>query len=131
MEFLVAINSHAICYAITIFCILSGNSAELFSTCILYHTTYVMYYSNKLRRITPEQLRRCLRNYIIYQVSTVLLVFVSVVGYDMAKDNYDIIILPNGRCIYANQNQDDTFQIPITVSGINKIAQLVMFITYL
>ena len=49
----------------------------------------------------------------------------------MAKDHYSSIILPNGRCIYTNQHQRGILQVPIAVVGINKIAQLGLFITYL
>ena len=131
MEFLVAINSHIICYTINIAGLLSGISIELFATCILYHTTYVMHCSNKLIRITPELSKRCFRNYIIYHLSIMVVVFLIVVGYDVAKGNINSIILPNGFCVYGDQHLNDILLFPIAVAGLNKIAQLILFITYL
>ena len=131
MEFVISVNSHAVCYIISIASILSGISIDLYGTCILQYTVYIMYCSHKLRRITPEQSTVFQRYYIIYHLSTIVIVFLGMVGYDMAKYNYNSIILPNGHCIYTNRHQDDTFQIPIAIDGINKIAQLTLFIAYL
>ena len=49
----------------------------------------------------------------------------------MARDNISGVILPNGHCIYIGKHIHDTLRISITVAGINKIIQLVLFITYL
>ena len=131
MEFIISVNSHAVCYVISIASILSGISIDLYATCIFHHTVYIMYCSHKLRRITPEQSKRYFTYYIIYHLSTIMIVFLGMVGYDMVKDNYNSIILPNGHCIYTNRHQDDTCQIPIVIAGINKMAQLTLFIAYL
>ena len=131
MEFLAVINSHLICYTINIAGLLSGISIELFAMCILYHTAYIMYCSNKLIRVTPELSKCCFRNYIIYHLSIMVVVFLIVVGYDVAKGNINSIILPNGFCVYGDQHLNDILLFPIAVAGINKIAQLVLFITYL
>ena len=54
------------------------------------------------------------------------------VDYDVAKENYSGIILPNGRCVYGSKHDlHDTIQIPIAVATIKKIAQLMLFIAYL
>jgi len=131
MELFIPINSHAVCYINSIFSILTGVSIELYGTSILHYTAYIMYCSSKLIRNTPEQSRRCFRSYIIYHLITVTIVLLGVVGYDFSNDNYSSIILPNGHCIYTNQHQDDTYQIPIAVSAINKFVQIVLFIAYL
>ena len=131
MELLVAMYSHLVCYVISIASVVSGISVDVFGSCILHYTTRAMYCSCKLRSISPVQSKLCFRNYIIYHLCTVALVFLIVVGYDMAKDHCISIILPNGRCVYTNQHQRGILQVPIAVVGINKIAQLGLFITYL
>jgi len=54
-----------------------------------------------------------------------------IVAYDIARDNINGIILPNGRCIYTNKHFHDTLQISIRFTSINKIIQGVSFISYL
>ena len=54
-----------------------------------------------------------------------------IVVYDIARDNINGIILPNGRCIYTNRHFHDTLQISIGFTSINKIIQLVLFMSYL
>jgi len=58
MEFLVAVNSHAICYFISIVCTLAGLSFEVFGTCIFHSFAYIVYRSEKLRTIKSEDRKR-------------------------------------------------------------------------
>ena len=98
MEFLVAINSHY-----SLLCCLYNQSTvrnclqRVFTTTL--HMSCIV--AHKLRHITSEQTKCCIRNYIIYHLSTTAVIFFIVVGYDKAKDNYSSIMLPNGCCVYA------------------------------
>jgi len=131
MEYLVAVNSHAICYIVSVASSLSGLGAELFGTCILHSFAYIVYCSEKLRTIEPEDRKRWAKYYAIYCVTIVMFVLLCIVGYDITRNNINGIILPNGRCIYIGRHVHDTLQILFTTITINKIIQLVLFITYL
>jgi len=131
IEHLVAVNFPSICYIISIAYALTGVSVEVFGTCILHSFAYIMYCSEKLRRIEPEDRKCWAKYYTIYYFMTIIIVMLSMVGYDIARDNINGIILPNGHCIYIGRNVHDTLQISVTASGINKMIQLVLFITYL
>jgi len=100
-------------------------------TCILHSFAYIMYCSEKLRRIEPEDRKRWAKYYTIYCLTTIIFVTLCIVSYDIAGDNINGIIRPNGHCIYIGKRVYDTVWISITAAGINKVIQLVLFITYL
>jgi len=66
-----------------------------------------------------------------YYLTNIMIVLLVMVRYDMANDNISGVILPNGHCIYIGKHLHDTLQITIATIGINKAAQLVLFISYL
>ena len=131
MEYLVPVHSHIVCYVNGVFHSLSGFSIEVIGTCILHSFAYIMYCSKKLYSIQPEDKKRWAKYYIIYYLTNIMIVLLVVVGFDMANDNISGVILPNGRCIYIGKHLHDTLRITIAAAGIKKIAQLVLFITYL
>jgi len=94
LEYLVAVNSHAICYVISVVSSVIRLSAELFGTCILHSFAYIMYCSEKLRRIEPEDRKCWARYYTIYYLTTIIFVTLCIVGYDITRDNINGIILP-------------------------------------
>jgi len=90
-----------------------------------------VYCSEKLRTIEPEDRKRWAKYYALYYLTIVVFVMLCIISYDIARDNINSIIQPDGHCIYIGKHIHDTLRISITVSGINKIIQLVLFISYL
>ena len=131
IEFLVAIYSHVFCYVMGVAFAISAFSVDVIGTCILHSFAYIMYCNKKLYFITPEDKKRWAKYYIIYYLTNIIIVLLVMVRYDMANDNISGVILPNGHCIYVGKHLHDTIQITIAAIGINKAAQLVLFITYL
>ena len=130
-EFLVAVNSHGTCYIMGIALALLLFSIEVIGTCMLHNFAYIMYCSEKLYSIQLEDKKRWAKYYIIYYLTNIMIVLLVIVGYDMANDNISGVILPNGHCIYIAKHLHDTLRIPVAAIGINKAAQLVLFIIYL
>ena len=84
------------------------------------------------RRVTPEQFNQHFRRYKIYILGTMLLTLFFIISYDVATGNYKAVIQPNGNCTYLNDHTDyNTTRITIDIVGINKTAQLVVFIAYI
>jgi len=131
MEYLVAVNSQGPCYVISISNPLTAVSFEVFGTCILHNFAYIVYCSVKLRTIEQEDKKRWAKYYTIYYFTTIALVMLCIIGYGIARGNINGTILPIGHCIYNSKQTHNTLRIAIAVSGINKIIQLVLFITYL
>ena len=131
VEFLVAIYSHMLCYAMSMAFALSGFSIEVIGTCLLHNFAYIMYCSEKLYSIQSEDKKRWTKYYIIYYLTNIMIILLVMIGYDMANDNISGIILPNGHCIYIGKHLHDTLRIPVAAIGISKTVQLMLFITYL
>ena len=85
--------------------------------------------SNKLRRVTPEDRKLYLRYYMIYVLGTIMIALFFVISFDVASGNYKHLLLPDGHCAYVAEPYG-TVQIILGMVGINKIAQLMLFIAY-
>ena len=129
-EYQVALNSLAFCYGCTVVILLSAVSKETYGTCLLHQTAYVMYYSDKLRSLGPEDFKRQFRYYSLFHLGTIMLVFIVIVCYDFTTGNYKDAIFPNGRCYFVEHESFAT-QFAIIVTGFNKTAQVVFFVAYL
>jgi len=131
VRFLVAVDSHVMCYVMGITFALSGLSIEVIGTCLLHNFAYIMYCSEKLYYIQSKDKKRWAKYYIIYYLTNIMIVLLAMVGYDMANNNISGVISPNGHCIYIAKHLHDTLWIPVAAIGINKATHLVLFITYL
>ena len=69
--------------------------------------------------------------YMFYSLGTTLLVLFLTICFDLATGNYKITVLSNGQCESIDLHNSSTFIIPVIVITINKMIQLVQFITYL
>jgi len=94
-QYHVAFNSLAFCYSCTIIVLVSGASVETFGTCILHQTAYVMYCSDKLRSLEPEDFKRHFKRYLLFHLGMMMFLLISVVCYDFVTGSYKDVILPN------------------------------------
>ena len=53
-QYQASLNSLTFCYGFSIVVLLAAVSTETFVACILYQIAYIMYFSDKLRKIEPE-----------------------------------------------------------------------------
>jgi len=122
----------AFCYICTIGMIISVVSLEALVTCILSQIATTMHHTYKMQsQMSKETLQRYFRFYKIYTLGVMLLVVLLTICYDVATGNYKDVLLLNGQCVSFDVNIYNTFQIAVMVDTIQKIIQLVRFITYL
>jgi len=69
--------------------------------------------------------------YMIYTLNLMLFALFLTISFDVATGNYMDVLQPNGRCVSVDIRKYGTFIVAIIFLNINKIAQLVLFITYL
>jgi len=129
--FVVSFASLALCYSLTFFYIVTGFWARVFATCMLHHVVYVMYCSSKLVAVTPEMTKRCYKQYTIFQLIAILLMASAIVSFDVATGNYRGLLRSDGHCVYITPSNYSTIEVSLGISGINYVAQLVLFIAYM
>ena len=126
------IHSLPFCYTRIISFSLAIVYTEAISTCLLSHIVSTMRRSYKLRsQMSNETSKRHFRSYMIYTIGMILLVLLLMICYDMATGNYKDTLLPNGQCGQVEVKSYGALAAVFTANGINKIAQLVLFVTYL
>jgi len=132
IQFKVAVNSHPFCYVVAIIILVSGVSIEALATSILHQIAYVMYSSEKLRAIQPEESKERFTYYMTYVLGTAMFTLFLMICYDLATGDYKALLQPDGHCVDLYGHPDyGTAQIGLSISAINKMAQFVLFITYL
>ena len=124
----VAVGSQLVCQAmITVFSLVIM-VCESYSTCILFHVTYTMYRSFKLKSDMPKNL---LFFYNCFVFGLVAVFAVIIIGYDLYSGNGKQTILPSGYCLFYNDYSYQTQVIKdISLSG-NKVAQFSLFVIFL
>jgi len=126
------VDSLAFCYVCTISVLLSAISIEAVGTSILSYIAVIMRRSYKRQsQMSKEDSQRHFRNYAIYSLGTMLLVLFLTISFDVATGNHKDTLQQNGQCVLFDVNAYSTLQIGVIVSAMNKIAQVVQFITYL
>ena len=124
----VSLGSQVLCQAILNTFMLLTMAFESFSTCILFHTMLIMYYSYKSKSEMPKNL------FLFYNcfVFGLFTLFASIIiGYDMYTGNGQQTILPGGYCATYNQYNYQTQRIKDVFHFCNKVAQLTFFIVFL
>ena len=133
LRYQVAFDSQELCYVTILTFMIASVSLEVFATCIINHTVYVMHCTYKLKpAISKEKSKHHFRAYMIYELVTMVIVVVLVITYDVATGNYKETILPDGHCILHLYDIQvyDTFQIVALSTSINKVIQIVQYVAY-
>ena len=127
-RFAIAVESQLVCQAtINVFMLLTI-ALEAYATCILFHITYVMYHTFKLKSDMPKNLL----SYYNYFVFGLLAVFaVIIIGYDLYSGNGKQAILPSGYCRIVNDYIYQTQWIKEFPISVNKAAQLSLLVIFL
>ena len=127
----ITVNSEMICYTMMIALMILYIGSEAVATCILTYVAYSMRHTDRLQRIDKDTNKRLYKFYIAYIVGSILFSFHVILTYDLATGNWRDTMLANGRCIHINQTTYGTMPLMFAISTINKVVQIVMFITYL
>ena len=128
MNYGIAVGSQLVCQAMINGFMFLIMILESYSTCVLFHITYTIYRSFKLKSKMPKNLL------IFYNcfVFGLLVVFAAVIiGYDVYSGNGKQTILPSGHCLFVNDYSYETQRIKDLQTTPNKIAQLCLFIIFL
>ena len=124
----VALGSQVLCQTILNTFLLLTMAFESFSTCILFHTTLIMYYSYKCKSEMPKNL------FLFYNcyVFGLFALFASIIiGYDLYFGSGEQTILPGGYCVTFNQYHYEAERIKDFHQFCNKVAQFTFFIIFL
>ena len=125
-------NSQVACHGITVIYLLAYLCEALFATCLLHHVAYLMYRSYKLKpEMSKETSKHFYIRYIAYVLGTVVSSVFLILLYDVITDNGRNTILPNGHCVIPTSRTYDPLVFISFIAVINKIVQVVIFITYL
>ena len=128
MHYAIAVGSQLVCQAMINGFMFLVMILESYSTCILFHVTYVMYRSFKLKSDMPKNLL----SYYNYFVFGLLAVFaVIIIGYDLYSGNGKQTILPSGHCLFVHDYSYQTQRIKDFSNSGNKVAQMCLFVIFL
>lgn len=125
-------NSLLLCYPSTLILNVPVVTVEALCTCILHHIAVTMRRCYKLRsQMSKETSQHHFRWYMAYSLGAMLFALFLYICFDVATGNYKGVLLPNGQCASIEIRIYGTLIIPTIFNGINKVAQLAQFITYL
>ena len=128
----VKINLWFVCHSITIVFMIVHQSEAVLATCLLHHLAYLMYRSYWLKpEMSGKTSKYFYKCYMAYVLGTPLLSGFLIILYDMVTGNGRNLLLPNGHCAIPTPQTYDPMVFISFTSFINKIAQAVMFFTYL
>ena len=127
----VALNSLLACQSIMYMYMLGAVAHEVIATCILAYLAYILYYSVNVREITDRMSKELFRKCLAY-----VLVFLGLMGfliiiYDFSTGNSKHLLLPDNHCALDYTEAYNTLIIAYSFAFLNKIFQILLFITYL
>ena len=128
MHYVIAVGSQLVCQTMINGFIFLIMILESYSTCILFHITYTMYRSFKLKSRMPKNL---LFFYNCFVFGVLAVFAVIMIGYDLYSGNGKQTVLPGGYCLFINDYSYETLRIKDFQTTPNKIAQLSFFIIFL
>ena len=123
-----SIDFHHVCHIIKVVFIAADIGYEATATCILIHCAYNLWQSYKMRPVDSSEYKVLSRRYFGYIICTVVISMFIILTYDLgaSKGNF------NNE--YCNQNDPIYLNMIIlmhTISFINKVIQVALFIIYL
>ena len=124
----VALGSQLICQAVFNMFMLSTMAAESYATCILFHITFMMYRSCKLKSGMPKSL---LYRYNCSVFGLIVVFAVIIIGYDLYSGNGKHTILPSGYCIFIGDRSYQTRRISDVYNTGHKVIQMSLFVIFL
>ena len=83
-------------------------ATESYAICILFHITYIMYRSFRLKSGMPKNLLY-FYNYFVFGLQAVFAVII--IGYDLYSGNGKQTILPSGHCVFVGDRSYQTYRI--------------------
>ena len=121
------IDFHHVCHTIKVIFIAADIAYKATATCILHHCAYNLWQSYKMRPVDSSEDKVLSRRYFGYIICTIVISMFIILTYDLAASNGNF----NGYCnqndpIYANM-----INLMYTVSYINKMIQVALFIIFL
>lgn len=124
----IVVGSQLVCQAMINLFMLLTMAVEAYATCILFHITYIMYCSLKLKSDMPKKL---LFFYNCFVFGLVVVFAVIIIGYDLYSGNGKQTILPSGYCGNVLDYAYKTQRIKEFSIFANKVAQLYLLVTFL
>ena len=121
------ISLHYVCYIIKMVYIATDIGYDTTATCILMHTVYHLWQSYKMLPVNPSKEKVLLRRYFGYVTGIVIASMFIILAYDLGvnKQKFD------ASCDQHDPTFDALVTIMFTISSINRLTQIVLFITYL
>ena len=130
-HYFMTVNSQIICHTIMVIYVMAFMGTEVFATDMLTHLAYIMYRCRNLKsEISTKQSYFLFKWYATYAFGTLLLFACLTISYDLITGSGKYLLLPDGRCSFLPSSYEAIFIRNIFVF-INKVIQIVMFITYL
>ena len=128
MHYAIAVGSQLVCQTMINGFMFLVMILESYSTCILFHITYIMYRSFKLKSDMPKNL---LFFYNCFVFGLLAVFAIIIISYDLYSGNGKQTILPSGHCLFINDYTYQTFRIKDAQTTSNKVAQLSCFVIFL
>ena len=132
LHYKIPVNSQITCHTITILFMATSLGGNAVITCIFAYITNNMYHSHKLKSIMSKSRSKFLYNcYTTYVIGTITFYLFIIIAYDLRTGNGRYTLEPNGHCKFLHETTYNTFDIISINSAINKVPQIIMFITCL